>query len=88
MQVQAVNRRARRKYGEFYGALQMVIESIEHSKKLVENLDERPDGEYSWAAPEKGEVQAAHDKAARSMETMHKSAKKHEAELISRDWRV
>lgn len=88
MQVPGVNQRALRKYGEFYGSLQVMIEAIEAAETLVKSLAERQEGTYSWVAPDKEEVQDAHQKVARSMEKMHKDAKKHEAELISREWAV
>ncbi|MFP5022524.1 hypothetical protein [Pseudonocardia phyllosphaerae] len=99
-----VNRRALRKYGEFWRALQLVGDALADAEKIAAKTTDTPKtrrsksagkgvsakaggsgGHWSTASPE--EISAAAKKAHGSLRVMASSAKKWEAELISREWR-
>ncbi len=90
-----VNRRALRRYAEFWQALHAVGEALEHAEKLAAKAhDATParasngaGGRGHWAAARPEEIRAAAKKAHRSLHVIATSAKKWEADLISRDWR-
>jgi hypothetical protein len=84
-----VNRRALRRYGEFWRALQMVGAALAEAEKLAARAGEAAPagGSTNWAIPTADEVRRAAKKAGQSLHVMSKSAKKWEAELISREWR-
>ena len=88
--VKPVNRRALRKYGEFWRALQMVGAALAEAEKTAAKADpgsKRGGGRAHWSTPTPEEMKAAAKKAGRSLEIMAKSAKRWEAELVSREWR-
>ncbi len=87
--VKPVNRRALRRYGEFWRALQMVAAAVAEAEKVAAKADpgKRRGGRPHWSTPTPEEMKAAAKKAGRSLEIMSKSAKRWEAELISREWR-
>jgi hypothetical protein len=87
--VKPVNRRALRRYGEFWRALQMVAAAIAEAEKVAAKADpgKRRGARAHWSTPTPEEMKAAAKKAGRSLEIMSKSAKRWEAELISREWR-
>jgi len=88
----AANRRALRKYAEFWAALQAVGEAVVAAEKVAAKAaDARPPkaskGGRHWAAPDPDEIKACAKKADRSLRIITKTAKKFESELVSRDWR-
>ena len=89
--VKPVNRRALRRYGEFWRALQMVGAAIAEAEKLAAKADtgtgKRGGARAHWATPTPEEMRSAAKKAERALEVMSKAAKRWEAELISREWR-
>ena len=88
--VKPVNRRALRRYGEFWRALQMVGAALAEAEKTAAKADagmRRKGQRAHWSTPTPEEMKAAAKKAGRSLEIMSKSAKRWEAELISREWR-
>ena len=89
--VKPVNRRALRRYGEFWRALQMVGAAIAEAEKLAAKADtgsgKRGGARAHWATPTPEEMKSAAKKAGRALEVMSKAAKRWEAELISREWR-
>ena len=88
--VKPVNRRALRRYGEFWRALQMVAAAIAEAEKVAAKADTgatRKGGRAHWSTPTPEEMKASAKKAGRALEIMAKSAKRWEAELISREWR-
>jgi hypothetical protein len=87
--VKPVNRRALRRYGEFWRALQMVAAAIAEAEKVAAKADpgKRRGGRAQWSTPTPEEMKASAKKAGRALEIMAKSAKRWEAELISREWR-
>ncbi|MEV1295818.1 hypothetical protein [Pseudonocardia sp. NPDC049635] len=99
-----VNRRALRKYGEFWRALQLVGDALAEAEKLAakardaERRGERKSvkggsakagvtARHAWSRASGEEMSAAAKKAHRSLRVMSASAKKWEAELVSREWR-
>jgi hypothetical protein len=84
-----VNRRALRKYGEFWRALQLVGNAVAEAEKLAAKADQTEPGKGAgnWAVPTAEELRRAAKKAGQSLQVMSGSAKKWEAELISREWR-
>src|SRR6476620_5598919 len=88
--VKPVNRRALRRYGEFWRALQMVGAAIAEAEQVAAKADSgkrRGGGRAHWSTPTPDEMKASAKKAGRALEVMSKSAKRWEAELISREWR-
>ena len=89
--VKPVNRRALRRYGEFWRALQMVGAAIAEAEKLAAKADtasgKRGGARAHWATPTPEEMKSAAKKSGRALEVMSKAAKRWEAELISREWR-
>ncbi len=84
-----VNRRALRKYGEFWRALQLVGNAVAEAEKLAAKAGhtEPGRGAGNWAVPTADELRRSVKKAGQSLHVMSRSAKKWEAELISREWR-
>ena len=85
-----VNRRALRKYGEFWRALQMVGNAVAAAEALAAKAtDNRGPGKGrgSWSAATPEEIRSAAKKVTSSLHVISTSAKKWEAELISREWR-
>jgi hypothetical protein len=99
-----VNRRALRKYGEFWRALQLVGDALTEAEKVAAQAGDTKAGKrgrtgaketsakagtegrhWSVASPE--EISASAKKSHSSLRVMAASAKKWEAELISREWR-
>jgi hypothetical protein len=90
--VKPVNRRALRKYGEFWRALQMVGNALAEAERTAAKADpgtgKGGKGQRAhWSTPTPEEMKIAAKKAGRSLEVMSKSAKRWEAELVSREWR-
>ncbi|WP_181778886.1 hypothetical protein [Pseudonocardia pini] len=88
-----VNRRALRRYGEFWRALQMVGNALVEAERLAAKAGDATPAKASqgavahWSTPTPEELRAAAKKAGQSMQVMASGAKKWEAELISREWR-
>jgi hypothetical protein len=86
-----VNRRALRKYGEMWRALQMVGNALAEAEKLAAKVDDSTKASKGatahWSTPTAGELKSAAKKAGRSLSVMSRTAKKWEAELVSREWR-
>lgn len=88
-----VNRRALRKYGEFWRALQMVGTAVAQAEALAAKATDTQrgprgsGGKGHWSAATPEEIRSAAKKATSSLHVISTSAKKWEAELISREWR-
>ena len=69
----------------------MVGAAIAEAEKLAAKADtgtgKRGGARAHWSTPTPEEMKAAAKKAGRALEVMSKSAKRWEAELISREWR-
>ena len=100
----ALNRRSRRKFDEFWFALQTVGDAILQAEQLAAKLrDHRPthtgtgrganrasqgvNGRLTWSAANPEELRAAAKKAHNSLRIMATTAKRWEADLVSKDWR-
>lgn len=99
-----VNRRALRKYGEFWRALQLVGDALAQAEKAAAKATDNGTGKRSrtggkgatakaggqgqhWSVASPEDISAAAKKSHGSLRVMADSAKKWEAELISREWR-
>jgi hypothetical protein len=87
--VKPVNRRALRRYGEFWRALQMVGNALAEAERVAAKAtDGQRRGERThWSTPTPEEMRKAAKKAGRSLHVISTAAKKWEAELVSREWR-
>ncbi|MEU6698042.1 hypothetical protein [Pseudonocardia sp. NPDC046786] len=96
-----VNRRALRKYGEFWRALQLVGDALAEAEKVAakstdgtrskrggKSVSAKAGGEgQHWSVASPDEISASAKKAHGSLKVMTSSAKRWEAELVSREWR-
>ena len=99
-----VNRRALRKYGEFWRALQLVGDALADAEKVAAKAGDSGRGKQGrsgnkgasakagadgkhWSHASPDEISAAAKKSHSSLRVMAASAKKWEAELVSREWR-
>ena len=99
-----VNRRALRKYGEFWRALQLVGDALAAAEKVAAQAGDAKSGKRAqtggkgtsakagaegrhWSVASPDEIAASAKKAHSSLKVMASSAKKWEAELVSREWR-
>lgn len=87
MQIEMVTRRARERYGQFVSALDMVLEALESVDTLIERMDDKhaPAG---FTVATKDELWGQRRATFEALETLRGRAKKYEAELVSRDWRL
>jgi hypothetical protein len=88
--VRPVNRRALRRYGEFWRALTMVGAAVGEAERLAAKAAdlEPPSGAGgNWATPTAEELKTAAKKSGQSLHVMSHAARKWEAELVSREWR-
>jgi hypothetical protein len=88
--VRPVNRHALRRYGEFWRALTLVGTAVGEAETLAAKaVDVEPalGSGGNWAAPTAEEMRAAAKKAGQALQVISRSARKWEAELISREWR-
>ncbi|WP_339122881.1 hypothetical protein [Pseudonocardia sp. D17] len=87
-----INRRALRRYGEFWRALALVGNALAEAEQLAAKASDAQSAGTEkqtahWSAPTPDELRAAAKKAGRALHTMSSAAKKWEAELVSREWR-
>ena len=89
-----INRRALRKYAEFWTALHAVGQALEQAEKLTAKAQDAQPLKASastnrrhWSVATPEEMRAAAKKAHHSLRVISTSAKKWEADLISRDWK-
>lgn len=87
MQVPALNRRAQQHYAEFVAALDMVAEQFDAIDALIDRVDDKktPGG---FTLPTQDELRGLRTRAFDELDRMRQAAKKYEAELVSRDWRL
>ena len=87
MRSDVINHRARSRYGQFVSAMDMVLEALETVDPLIKRVDDKhaPNG-FTLATTDEllGQRRATFD----ALETLRRRAKKYEAELVSRDWRL
>ena len=91
-----LNRRALRRYAEFWMALTAVGEALGQADKLAARIEDaqprtasnRAGGRRSWSVATPEEMRAAAKKAHSSLRVIATAAKRWEADLVSRDWRA
>jgi hypothetical protein len=99
----ALNRRSKRKFDEFWFALQLVGDALLQAEQLAAKLrDHQPtnhggrgggrasngvNGRLAWSAATPEELRAAAKKAHDSLRVMSTAAKRWEADLVSKEWR-
>jgi hypothetical protein len=82
-----INQRAVRRYGAFVGAMDMAAEALDTVRKVIDRVDDsRSSGGYTL--PTRDELITLHAKAFAALDTLRLKGKKHEADLVSRDWAV
>jgi hypothetical protein len=87
MQIEAVNRRARERYGVFVTAMDMVLETLEGLDELIGRVDDKHAGS-GWTVATQDELKGYRMQAVDELERLRTAAKKYETELVSRDWRI
>lgn len=87
MQIDAINRRARDRYGVFVSAMDMVLEALEGLDALIEKVDDSHDGP-GWTVATQDELKGYRMQATDALVRLRAAAKKYETELVSREWRV
>ena len=85
--IRPLNRRAMRRYAEFWKALQAVGEAIADAEKVAGKATDAKGTAARWSAATPEEMKAAAKKAGQSLHIISAAAKRWEAELISREWR-
>jgi hypothetical protein len=87
MQVAAINRRALQNYGAFVSAMDLVLEALEALDKVIDQVDDSK-GPAGWTVATQEELQGYRRQVFDELDRLRTIAKKYEAELISRDWRL
>lgn len=87
MQIPAINRRAMDKYREFVAAMDMVLESFDSLDAVIARIEPKK-AAGGWTVATKKELQGYRARAFDELERLRTIAKKYEAELVSREWRV
>ncbi|WP_214368216.1 hypothetical protein [Pseudonocardia sp. H11422] len=88
-----VNRRALRRYGEFWRSLQLVAAALAQAELVAQKAADAQPARASagatarWSAPTAQELRSSAKKAGQALHVMASAAKKWEAELVSREWR-
>ncbi|MEC3975935.1 hypothetical protein [Amycolatopsis sp. H20-H5] len=85
MQVKALNRRAQQRYATFVTTLDLVADVLAQVDKLIGKVDDK--AAVGWTISSKDELIAYRTKAFDDLDRLRTLGKKHEAELVSRDWR-
>ena len=87
MQIEPVNRRARARYGTFVAAMDMVVHALDETNKVIDRVQKKPAGP-GWTVATKAELRGMRRTAFEELERLRRKAKKYEAELQSREWRL
>lgn len=87
MQVAAVNRRAQQRYQQFVSSMDLVLQALESLDSLISEVDPNQ-ASGGWTVPTPDELRGYRQKAVDELERLREIAKKYEAELVSRDWRL
>jgi hypothetical protein len=85
--IKPLNRRAMRRYAEFWKALVAVGEAVAEADRLAAKATDAKNTGARWSAATPEEMKAAAKKAGRSLHIISAAAKRWEAELVSREWR-
>jgi len=87
MQIDALNRRARERYGAFVTAMDAVLHALDETNSLISRVQRKPAGP-GWTVATREELRGIRRGALEELERLRRKTKKYEAELISRDWRL
>ena len=87
MQIEAVNRRARERYGTFVTAMDMVMHALDETNSVINKVQKKT-GVVGWRVATKAELRAMRRNASEELERLRRKTKKYEAELVSRNWRL
>jgi hypothetical protein len=82
-----ISQRAVKRYGAFVGAMDMAAEAFDTVRKVIDRVDDSR-GSSGYTLPTRDELIALHAKAFAALDTLRIKGKKHEADLVSRDWAV
>jgi hypothetical protein len=86
MQVAAINRRAQARYATFVTSMDVLADLFDALDRIIDKVDDRKaSGGFTRATQD--ELKAYRLTAFSELNRLRTTAKKHEAELISRDWR-
>ncbi|EHR52152.1 hypothetical protein SacmaDRAFT_3954 [Saccharomonospora marina XMU15] len=88
MQVEMLNRRAMGRYQNFVAAMELVRESLDELDGLIAKVPAKPSTGSGWTVATRDELTGYRRQATDELERLRETAKKYEAELVSRDWRV
>nr|WP_184676205.1 hypothetical protein [Saccharothrix violaceirubra] len=84
-----LNTRAIRRYGEFVGALDMVEEAFRAVDEVIDRVDDSESGcACGWTLPTRDDLVALRRRAFEALDSVRLKAKKHEGDLVSREWRA
>jgi glutamine synthetase type III len=86
MQVAAINRRAREKYATFVTAVDTLGGLFDELDKVIDKVSDG-DAPGGFTIATQDELKAYRHRAFEELDRLRTNAKKHEAELVSRDWR-
>jgi hypothetical protein len=87
--VDVVNKAAQENYATFRSAIVLLQETVdEHVRGFIAKAEDADIPVGAWVVPTTDELKSLCDKAVREVEEFTKEAKKYEAELVSRNWRV
>ncbi|GAA1993556.1 hypothetical protein [Amycolatopsis minnesotensis] len=87
MQIGVLNERARGRYGAFVGAMDGVLESLDEVNKIIDRVkDDHATAGFTVAT--RDELMGYSRHAFADLDRLRSTAKKYEAELMSREWRL
>ncbi|WIX81720.1 hypothetical protein QRX50_13630 [Amycolatopsis carbonis] len=87
MQIGFINRRAQQRYGTFVSTLDLVADVLSSVDRVIESYDEGAMS-GSWTIATQDELKAHRKAAFDELDHLRTLGKKHEAELVSRNWRL
>jgi hypothetical protein len=86
MQVAAINKRAREKYATFVTAVDTLGGLFDELDKVIDKVDDdAAPGGFTIAT--RDDLKGYRRRAFEELDRLRTNAKKHEADLVSRDWR-
>ena len=87
MQLAILNRRAQQRYATFTATLDLLGDILLDVDKLIAKVDDGAAGAESWSIATQDELKQYRANAFAALDHLRTLGKKHEAELISREWR-
>jgi hypothetical protein len=88
VQIETLNKRAQERYNSFVTALNMATDQINEVGKLIERMRKTKTAPGSWRVATPEQLRKLMKDSLLALEELKAHAKKYEAELVSRDWRV